>query len=285
MIKAVVLDVDGVVVGPKSDQHPHASKRVSSALSAIQEKIPVSLLSGKTSFVIGETARQIGLTGAHVADSGAVVFDPMKREVISQASLPASVVESVVVHCADNQVLAHLFTPTQYFSYHANGAFSFERIYAELMHVKPAHISSAQEVEDQEVVKINLYAFDDRQKGVINNIAAEVEVGGNAHANPWSINPSIEGVGIRNITAKGVSKYSGLQELLKQHSVAPEHVLGVGDTIHDWDFIEHCGYKGVMGNATDELKGRFNLEDPYQHMGGDVNDDGLLHIFEHFKLV
>jgi hydroxymethylpyrimidine pyrophosphatase-like HAD family hydrolase len=134
------------------------------------------------------------------------------------------------------------------------------------------------------IVKVNLYAFSHRDKRAIDE-CLPVLLRDQMHANPWSENPALGSVSIRNITQSGVSKYSGAVHLLNHLNVPFESTLGIGDTLHDWDFIEHCGYKGVMSNATDELKDKFDFDDPNQVMGGHVDEDGVLDVFRSFQLI
>ncbi len=283
MIKAVILDVDGVIAGPRSDRFPHPSTRIGEALcSVIGGGVPVSLLSGKTGFAIGDSVRDMRLPGLHVADSGAVVFNPTSGEVAYQAVLSPQQIETVFSLFHDAGIVLHTFTSS---AYYANAPLPdhVEEYYRAIMN-RSAQVWTSDLAQSVHVVKINLYANNDEEKAMVDERIVRL-VGTGLHVNPWSKNPSLSSrVNIRNITAAGVSKYSGAKHLLKHLGVDFEHVLGVGDTIHDWDFIEHCGYKGIMSNATDELKARFNLEDPHQHMGGHVDEDGLIEILNHFKL-
>jgi hydroxymethylpyrimidine pyrophosphatase-like HAD family hydrolase len=36
-------------------------------------------------------------------------------------------------------------------------------------------------------------------------------------------------------------------------NISPEEALGVGDTLGDWNFIDVCGYAGIIGNHSQEL--------------------------------
>ena len=284
MIKAIVLDVDGVVVGPRSDQYPHPTRRLTSILQNIQQRgISVSLLSGKTSFIIGETIKHIGLTGFHVADSGAVVFDAIRDVCVFENTIKSSVLQSVIQAFAHTDINLHAFSRHSYVQLRPFEP-AFNARYINLIGRPPADMSLDSFIDSQATLKLNIYAFNPTQKHQIDEILAQF-CEQDFHINPWSLNPGAAGVLIRNVTASGVSKHSGFTKLLEHRGVEAHEVLGVGDTLHDWDFIEHCGYKGVMSNATDELKEKYNLEAPNQHMGGHVDDDGLIDIFSYFKLL
>lgn len=284
MIKAIVLDVDGVVVGPRSDQYPHPTRRLSALLQDIERRgISVSLLSGKTSFIIGETIKHIGLGGLHVADSGAVVFDAMNDTCVFENTITPRALQSVIQAFAHTDINLHAFSRREYVQLRPFDP-EFNKRYINLIGRPPSEVSLAAFISRHATLKLNIYAFNAAQKKQIDEILSQFSEK-DFHINPWSLNPGVAGISIRNVTASGVSKYSGFTKLLEHRGVSAHEVLGVGDTLHDWDFIEHCGYKGVMSNATDELKEKYNLEAPNQHMGGHVDDDGLIDIFSYFKLI
>ncbi len=284
MIKAVVLDVDGVVVGAKSDQYPHPSKKLTEVLRAVQKKgVHISLLSGKTSFIIGETIRKVGLEGLHVSDSGAVVFDAIRDESVFEDTLDPAILYEIVTAFAPTDISLHAFTRSAYAQFHPVHP-DFEEHYIHVMGRTPVDQDFVEFIQNNQVLKLNIYADQPEQKQQVDEIVSRF-VGDDIHVNPWSLNPALEDVCIKNVTSAGVSKYSGFTHLLKHLNVSTDEILGVGDTLHDWDFIEHCGYKGVMSNATLELKERYNLKDTRQYMGGHVDDDGLIDILSHFDLL
>jgi len=98
----------------------------------------------------------------------------------------------------------------------------------------------------------------------------------------WGTHPSSDPYQFGIITQKGISKRTAAKKLVKSLNLDFSEVLGVGDTITDWDFIELCGYAGAMGNATGDLK-RNVLKKKNSVIGGGVNENGLLDIFRHFE--
>ena len=77
----------------------------------------------------------------------------------------------------------------------------------------------------------------------------------------------------------------GVEKLSQYMQVPLENILGVGDTMLDWEFLNICGYKGTMKNGTPELVAKFDFTDPKQFMGNHVNEDGLIDVFRYFKLI
>lgn len=57
-----------------------------------------------------------------------------------------------------------------------------------------------------------------------------------------------------DLTAKGVTKATGLQHWSTATGIALSEVIGVGDNTNDLEFLDAVGFSVVMGNATEEIK-------------------------------
>lgn len=285
MIKAVILDVDGVVVGgPDGANFPYPGDRVSHALQTLAAKgITVSFLTGKSSFVLTHMVKRLGITGLHVGDGGATVYDPLQNTTVFSAHVPVAPLQAILQTPEGSAVAAYIFTADNYFvrKDHIN---AFTDLYARVVGRHPVEVSSYDEVYGREIIKVNLIAQTDEDRSHIEDTLAQYK-SGMLHVSPWSRHPALGDAGIKVLTREGVSKYSGVQHLAAQAGFHMEEALGVGDTIHDWEFIEHCGYKGIMANATDELKDKADFNDPNTFLGGHVDEDGVLNIFNHFNLI
>ncbi|MEK7109759.1 MAG: HAD hydrolase family protein, partial [Patescibacteria group bacterium] len=87
-----------------------------------------------------------------------------------------------------------------------------------------------------------------------------------------------------NITASGISKKQSVLEIVDMYKIKTEEILGVGDSLTDWDFISVCGFAGAMGNATEDLKKLVLSKGNNGCVGKSVNENGILNIFEYFGL-
>ena len=61
-------------------------------------------------------------------------------------------------------------------------------------------------------------------------------------------------------------------------------MLGVGDGMTDWEFMQLCGYAGAMGNSSEDLKKAVTSRSN-GYVCKSVNENGVLDIFKHFKLI
>lgn len=53
-----------------------------------------------------------------------------------------------------------------------------------------------------------------------------------------------------DVTPKGVDKSTGVLEWCKHHDIAPEQIIGVGDSDNDIEFLDYVGFPVAMGNST-----------------------------------
>jgi hydroxymethylpyrimidine pyrophosphatase-like HAD family hydrolase len=100
----------------------------------------------------------------------------------------------------------------------------------------------------------------------------------------WSTHPAIKGYFFGNITASGISKKQSVLEIMDIYKIKTEEILGVGDSLTDWDFIGVCGFAGAMGNAVEDLKKLVLSKNKNGYIGKSVDENGIMDIFEYFGL-
>lgn len=81
-----------------------------------------------------------------------------------------------------------------------------------------------------------------------------------------------------NILLRGSSKARGIEFLAGQVGVAPEEMLGVGDTQGDIPFLQRVGYSAAPANAVAEVKAVVDYVSPFE------TADGVRDILEHFAI-
>lgn len=282
MIKALVLDIDGVVIGNLPGiNFPYPSKKVSFSLKKIHNVgIPVSFLTGKTTFAAWQNLSKIGIDNPHIADGGAVIFNPVQGKIIKQESLSNVSIQKLINLLPDSYI--NFFTTENYYLLESSKN-DYTPIYSKFIGKVPVLINSFDEIfTHKEISKLNISSFnlDDKEKvnAALDKLTEEFNFS-------WSRGPNTGEVETAVVTSKSASKKQGVKYLAQYLGVDLKDVLGVGDTIHDWDFIEICGYKGAMGNATEELKSKFDFKNDKQFLGGNVNEDGIIKILEHFNLI
>lgn len=82
-----------------------------------------------------------------------------------------------------------------------------------------------------------------------------------------------------DITPKGVNKWSGFQQALKESGIEKENVLGVGDSVGDVSWLSHIGHKAAPANATKDLR-KIGLD----YISPFAEAEGVADILRHFIL-
>ena len=86
MIRGIILDIDGVIVGEKigfNSPYPHPD--VIQKLKSLREKwIVVSLCTAKPHFSIQKIIVDAGLNNLHITNGGGVIIDPINNVVLKK---------------------------------------------------------------------------------------------------------------------------------------------------------------------------------------------------------
>lgn len=283
MIKAIVLDIDGVVIGNLPGVNfPYPSRKVSETLQEIHKKgIPVSFLTGKTTFAAWENISKIGIDNPHIADGGAVIFNPIQNKIIKKEVLEHEDLIKLL-NLLGKDAYVNIFTIKNYYLLKTL-VNDYTKKYENFIGKSPVLIDNYLDlIKDEEISKVNISAFNINEKEKIDEVLEKLR---NSFNFSWSSGPNTGDVQTAVVTSSNASKKHGVKYLADYLKVDLGDVLGVGDTIHDWDFIEICGYKGVMGNGTEELKSKLDKNDINHVIGGHINEDGIIDIFKKFDLV
>ena len=78
MIRAVILDLDGTIIGPDEK----ITDAVGIAVRRLAQKVPVSIATGRESSDVIKYARQLGLETPQICDGGATILDPWSTELL-----------------------------------------------------------------------------------------------------------------------------------------------------------------------------------------------------------
>ncbi len=291
MIRAVVLDVDGVIVGDREGVNfPYPHKEVIESLRKVRESgIYVSLCTGKPSFAIEKIIRDAHLNNLHIVDGGATGIDPIDKKISFQYTIDASKTTSLVHFYLHNNIYMEFYTSSEYFvlkeqalpaGWQVN---NLTELHSYVLQREPDFVDDADSFLNQkQIVKIFLIAKNDEQKEFITQTFAKKF--GEDLAIGWTTNPNLKGWQLGLVTVKGVSKGKGVKDISKHLGVPLVNILGIGDTMHDWEFIRICGYGATMENASEKLK-ELVLQKKHGFVGKSVSENGVIDVLRHFGLV
>jgi len=282
MIKGIILDVDGVIIGEKTgfnfpDPHPEVINK----LKQIRQRgIPVALCTAKPAFAIKQIIIEMSLDNYHIADGGGIILNPVQNKVVKQSLIDSKLVKQIIEFFLNKDVYVEYYTLDNYVI-QKNQVSSTTEKHTPVLLQDPVIVKSlADESQKAEITKIMLVAKDEQNKQKIIKLLKPFEAKLNIY---WGVHPSALPLQFGVLTAPGVSKKQGAIEISKNINVPFKNMLGVGDTKGDWAFIELCQYGAAMGNASDELKQLVKSKgDKYSYVGPDVNENGVIEILDFF---
>lgn len=282
----MVLDVDGVIVGDQEGfNFPHPHEEVIESLKKVRQKgIYVSLCTGKPAFAIEKIVHAAYLNNLHIVDGGAVGIDPIDKQISSQYTIEKAKAIELVHFYLLNKIYMEFYTSTEYFVLKSQTN-ELTHLHSTVLQHEPIFIDDVDSLlKQKDIVKIFLMARDNEQKKFVTQSFAEQF--GESLALHWTTNPNMAPWQLGLVTEKGVSKRKGVENISKHLNVPLLHILGIGDTMHDWQFIEICGYGGAMENANEALKELvLGKGTGHGYVGKGVNENGVIDVLKHFGLV
>lgn len=283
MIKGVILDVDGVLVGDKEGYNwPSPHLDVIKALQSLRAQgFVISLCTGKGTFAIREIVERAHLDNLHIGDGGAVIIDFLNKQIIEKHTIPSSVAKKILQIYHDEGIYLELYTTEGYFVEKASVCEITEK-HSAILYRKPTIVDSFDDiVSTLEIVKIMPVAIDEVQK---KNVTQKFSEYMQQLTLQWGVHPTALPLQFGIITLQGISKSHAAQIISQTTGVSLTQMLGIGDGLSDWGFMELCGYAGAMGNASKELKELVNGRDT-GYIGRSVNENGVLDIMKHFNIL
>lgn len=280
MIKAIIADVDGVMVGKREGFNfplPHAS--VIEALKNVSAKgVPVVLCTAKFHVAIDEIVEQAKLNNPHITDGGALIINPLgTQKIVQKKVISKPVIEK---YLSTTDAYTELYSADSYFvQKDADKAFMAKR--SKLLQTPPQLIDSLQTAnQENDIIKIISYAEDSTGMPELETAAKRL---GNEVNYIWSHHPFIMPRRPIVITAARASKEQAASDVMNYLGIPFEHVLGIGDSLADWSFMQRCGYVGVVGDDN-ELTERVKSRSDNYHIADSVDKHGFLEILDYFKL-
>ncbi len=282
MVKLIVLDVDGVIVGNKKGVNfPFPSQPVLNALNDISNQgIPIVLCSGKSQKALIPIIEQANLKNPHIVDSGAIIIDPLANKAPKAFPIEKDIVSNLLTDSLNKHFYTEIYTPTDYFI-QRDLICDFTQKHASILQKEAVIVDSLKDIiSDQEVVKFMAFAMDETGKEPIEEMIKPYK---DQISFVWTMNPNSLPIQFGLVTSKQTSKALALTKVVKDLAIPFENTLGVGDTLGDWEYMKLCGYVATMEDANPKLKDlvKEKAEGKY-FIAPSVDEDGILKIFDYF---
>lgn len=283
MIKGIILDIDGVIIGEKEDYNfPYPHESVIERLKSIEASgIPISVCTAKASYSTNKIIELAQLKNLHITENGAVLIDPLDNIILKAHFIDKDIAKQVVKTYIDNDAYTEIYKLDEYIIQDYNQP-ELTKVHTEILQKEPRVVNSlVDEISSQSIVKIMPIAKNEKDKERLTKIFEPFK---GKITLSWGVHPVASPRYFGIITAKGISKKQAVMEIAEYSGINPEEFLGVGDSTSDWQFIEQCGYAGAVGNASQELKNLIATKGDKSFVGGTVDKNGVLDIFNYFKL-
>lgn len=285
MIKAIISDVDGVIIGEKigyNSPHPHPD--VVEALKKVREKgVAVSLCTAKPHYAISEEINGSNLHNPHIADAGAVIIDPIDNIIVEKHVLDKSLVKEILQALLEADVYVEFYTIDDYFIQKSQTSEITEKHTHILQREPRMLLDVVEESKVYEITKIMPIVKNSEDK---TRVAKLLELFSSKASISWGVHPVALPLQFGIITSLGSSKKEGAEAIVTTLGISFDEVLGIGDSTSDWNFIQLCGYGATLANGTEELKEclKSKGEKNYFVSKKSVDENGLLEILKHFSL-
>ncbi|EKE13780.1 MAG: hypothetical protein ACD_12C00821G0001 [uncultured bacterium] len=282
-IRAIILDVDGVIVGDKRGFNaPYPPLEVINKLKQIREKnIYVILCSAKPYYSVKKIVDDAQLNNIQTALAGAILVNPVNLQVVKKHVINNNIAVDLTKKLFDNNIYTEIYATEKYFIQKKQKN-EITKLHNFTLSFEPIMVDDLiNQVKKSEIVKILPVTKTDQERKIVEQIFSDYK---DKLAIGWSTHPAIKGYFFGNITAAGISKKQSVLEIINIYQIKTEEILGVGDNLTDWDFIEVCGYAGAMGNAVSDLKKLVLTKNNKGYVGKSVDENGILNIFEYFGL-
>src|SRR5260221_3580759 len=117
MIKAIVTDVDGVIVGDKHGVNfPLPNSVISEKLKALHKHgMPIILCTAKFNYSIKDIIQQADLRNPHITDAGALIIDPLNDKIIKKAVFDKALARSIVEKLISNGFYTEVYGIEAYY--------------------------------------------------------------------------------------------------------------------------------------------------------------------------
>ncbi len=284
MIKGIILDVDGVIVGEKNGfNYPYPNITVINRLKQIRGNgVIIALCTAKPHYSVQKIIDDAKLSNLHVTNAGGVIIDPINNKILKKYVINKTHAAQVIDTYLKNNVYIEFYSVDNYFI-QSNQQSDLTKTHTHILQKDPIIISSlVDEANNQEIVKIMPIAKNEDDK---KRLIEFFEPFKNDLTLSWGVHPIALPHLFEIITAKGISKKQAALEIVKSENISPGEMLGVGDSTSDWQFIESCGYAGAMGQASEELKKLvLSKGKQFSYIGKSVDENGVLDIFNYFSL-
>lgn len=284
MIKAIILDIDGVIVGGKvgfNSPHPHTT--VIEALKAIRAKgTLIVLCTGKPYWGVNEIINGAHLNNPHIVDGGAVVIDSIDNIIVEEHVFEKQLAQEILQICIKENIYVEFYTVDDYFIQEDKKSYITDK-HSFVLQRDPKTVKDiVGESNQYKITKIFPLGVDEADKERIDAIFTSYK---NKVSFTWGVHPVALPMQVGIMTPLNSSKKEAAKAVVKNLNLSFDDVLGIGDSTSDWSFMQFCGYAATLHNGSKEIKELIQTKGEGKHFTSPhVDENGILETFKYFSL-
>ena len=240
--KALILDLDGTLIGPNELISP----RVADAVRKVAAKIGVSIATGRETGDVLRYGGELGLTWPQISDNGAMIIDPSSGDSLWSAPLGEELSRRAMQPIIESG--------SEFFATHAGGA-----------------VTDLAKLDTWDLTRVSALDLDEATAdAMLESMADESDLDTVKVWLPYNRLWAVD------FTRSGINKGSALRVLCKMSDITPSHTIAVGDSFNDLPLMQTAGLGIAMGNAPKEVR------DAARYVVPPVEEDGLAHAIERY---
>ena len=245
----VVLDLDGTILNPQ--RATRFSPAVCAAIADLHEAgIKVTIGTGRTLDLMQGYAQELGITLPVITTQGAIVADPITRQILSETLMSIKEARKVA-DWVDQTTLTTVFyftdaegNVTVYQNQMGGDADFYDHVFGSPRHHQPqfgplVHAHDAH--PPVKFITINDNAIEQDITPPLTERFPHLTI-------TRTHSQLVEG------TAKGINKGAGIRTLCQILDIDPRRVLAIGDNDNDIAMLEAVGFGIAMGNGSPGAK-------------------------------
>ena len=243
-IKAVILDLDGTLIG----RDERIAPVVKDAVGRLAQLLPVAIATGREASDVARYALELGLSSPQICDGGATILDPATGEHIWRRPLTPESAQRMMARLQDMGSAFIATHPTGSVRDHAQAPHGdITRISALDLHEEAAAELAADLNSDDDIQTVKVFL---------------------PYNGLWAV----------DFTRQGVDKALAAKQLARMWGVSPREMAAAGDSYNDLPLLRACGWRIAMGNAAEEVRMIAH------YLAPPVEEDGLAEAIDQYIL-
>lgn len=243
--KIIAVDMDGTLL--KSDKTIHEDS-IRDIQDAVEKGMQVVYCTGRALSEMQSYFVVLPMVRYAVCYSGALVYDCMEHKCIYRKEIEQKYIGKIVETAKRYKAMLHFLTEEE------SIVSSFDITHMNDFHMgiyQPMYMEVTRQVKDMEeegkchdsIAKINIYFRLEEERNY-----------GYEELKKLPLTFAFSGKTALEMTARCVTKATGLEHLTKYLNIPMRRIAGIGDADNDRDMLREVGFSVAMGNTSREIK-------------------------------